>query len=163
MAALEFLAGPAPARVVAADLTCRASRHRGVPRGSGRARLSWSAVRARTIRLPWATFEDPAHRRWSRWCIALDLDPEDPGHDRRLDSLTQLVEHLEGFVLVLDQRVALAVRAEPDPFAEMLHLRQVLHPLPVDGAQHHVTLDKRHQVGADLLGLPVIRVDRGRI
>src|SRR5258708_2777421 len=101
-------------------------------------------------------------RRRRRRHFALDLHPEDPRDDGSLDPLAKLVEHLEGFVLVFHERVALAVRAKADSLAEVLHLGQVLHPLPVDGLQHHVAFHERHQVGANLFDLLVVRVRRGR-
>ena len=45
----------------------------------------------------------------------------------------------------------------------MLHLGQILHPLPVDRAQHHVTLHHGHQVRTDFLGLSVVGVGRGPV
>src|SRR5216683_522738 len=139
VAPLVLLARPAPAGIVAAQL-------------SGR-RPALGCRRAYGDR--------PSRLGWRWWSIALHVDAKDPRHDRALDSLSQLVEHLQGLVLVLDQRVALAVRAQPDAFAEVLHLRQVLHPLPVDGPQHHVLLDQRHELDADLLDLLVVGI-RGR-
>src|ERR1700694_407991 len=165
MAPLVFLARPAPAGIVAADLSGRAST--GCPGADRRPRL-WRrtpvAAGARAVGITRAALHDLAHkwrRRWRR-CVALHLHPEDPGHDRRLDSFPELVEHLEGFVLVLDQGVTLSVRAQADALPEMLHLRQVLHPLPIDGAKHHVALHQRHEVGTDLLALLVVSV-RGRL
>src|SRR5450759_5775314 len=125
MAPLVLPSGPAPARVVAADLTL------GARRGL---RLAWNlrhraSLLGRTIPagavgaigLGGAALQDLPHQRWRRRrrSITLDLHPEYPRHDRRLYPLPQLGEHLEGFVLVLDERVTLAVGAAPDPFAQV--------------------------------------------
>src|SRR5579859_7947965 len=165
---LEFLARAAPARVVPPDLTCRT--RGGRPRcRRGADRCARALLRravapvARAVRVARPALEHLAHhrRRRRRRGVALHRDPEDARDDRGLDAVAKLVEHLERFVLVLDQRVALAVGAKPDALAELLHLGQVLHPLPVDGAQHHVALDQRHQVRADLLDLAVVGLGRG--
>src|SRR5216683_2789729 len=166
VAPLVFLARPAPAGIVAAQLSGRRPAL-GCRRAYGdRPSLLGSAVAAclgRAIRIARSGFQQISDERlgWRGWSIALHVDAKDPRHDRALDSLSQLVEHFQGLVLVLDQRVALAVRAQPDAFAEVLHLRQVLHPLPVDGPQHHVLLDQRHELDADLLDLLVVGI-RGR-
>ena len=104
----------------------------------------------------------PHDGRWRRR-IPLHLDPEDARHDRPLDTLPKLVEHLEGFVLVLDQWVALPIGAQADALAEVLHLRQVFHPLPIDRAQHHVALDHRHEISPNLLDLSVVSVGGGGV
>src|SRR5450759_5606202 len=137
MAPLVLLSRPAPARVVAADLTLGA--RRGLRLACDRRhcasllRRTIPAGAVGAIGLGGAALQDLPHqcRRRRRRRITLDLHPEYTRHDRRLYPLAQLGEPLEGFVLVLDERVTLAVGAEPDPFAQVLHLGQVLHPLPV--------------------------------
>src|SRR5438034_4015170 len=163
VAPLVFLARTAPARVVAAEFSGLAGRHcRGLAERSRSPLLSLDASvgAGGSIQLARTALGDLAHERRWRGCrgVALHLDPIDRHHDVALDPLAELVEHLESLVLVLDQRVALPVRAQPDALAEVLHLGQVLHPLPVDRAQHHVALDHRHEVGADLLDLAVVRL-----
>src|SRR5437879_8040197 len=138
VAPLEFLARSAPARIVAPQLSRRgAARTRGCASRRHRSRLLRRTVASRAssaIGITGSTLEHLSdnRRRRSRRRVALDLDPEDPGHDRALDAVAQLVEHLQGFVLVLDQRVALSVGTQSDALAEVVHLREVLHPLPVD-------------------------------
>ena len=56
-----------------------------------------------------------------------------------------------GFVLVLDQRIALPVGPQPDALAKVLHLREVVDPLAVDRAQHHEAFDLAHDLAADRL------------
>src|SRR5438132_10599716 len=172
MAPLVFLPRSAPAWIVAPDfmlwITAAHStrtrcadrdtdRHstpalrRGAPPGPvGAVRFARSGLGHRTNR---GSLRRRRHRR----------DTKDDVHDRALDSFPKFVEHLEGFVLVLHQRVALAVGAEADALAELLHLREVLHPLPVDGLQHHAPLHRGHLLGAHLLDLPVIGLRRGRV
>src|SRR5207248_7335141 len=117
VAPLVLLARPAPARIVAADLTGRA-------RGYGcrlaqRRRLELlrpglAADSVRPVQLARAALRDLPHKRgWRRrGRIPLDLDPVDGRHDVGLDPLAELGEHLERLVLVLDQGIALAVSPE---------------------------------------------------
>src|SRR5665213_2645657 len=163
MTSFVFLARAAPARIVAAYL----ARTLGGDTSSNqccatRLRCSVASCALRPIRLGRPALDHLPHDRgwWRRRLIALDADPEDVGDDRALDAVPELVEHLEGLVLVFDEWIALPVSAQAYALAEMLHPRQVLHPLPVDCLKHHVALNDRHQVGADLLHLPVVSLDR---
>ena len=54
-----------------------------------------------------------------------------------LDAVHQGDEQFVGLVLVLDERILLALGAEADPFAERVHVVKVGLPLFVDGHQHH--------------------------
>src|SRR2546425_5714453 len=164
MTSLEFLAGSAPAWIVAADLR-GGTRARGGARTDRRsaARLGRRAIAAGSpVRLARPTLQHLPNDRCRRWRrrVALHLNPEDAGDDRALDALAELVEHVESLVLVLDERIALTVSAKADALTEVLHLREVLHPLPVDRPEHQVALDQRHELGADLLDLPVVRLRR---
>src|SRR2546423_13690227 len=101
MAPFVFLPRSAPARIIPADLSrCPTRQARGRAdwrRGAGR---PWRAVRPRAVRLTGTAFDHLAHGgRWRRR-VALDLHPEDAGDDGGLDAVSQLVEHLERFVLV---------------------------------------------------------------
>src|SRR5437879_3778880 len=170
VAPLVFLTRSAPARIVAADFMLRAAGSVRAPGGDRRSHRSCTALLWRgpaagpigAVRLGGSAFRHLAHDR-SRRRGRSRRHPVDQRHDRALDALAQLVEHLERFVLVLDQRVALAVRAQSDALAELLHLRQVFHPLPVDRLQHHAPLDDRHQLGAHLCHLPVVGFLGGRV
>src|SRR5260370_2397624 len=138
MAPLVFLARPAPAGVVAPQMRGSgfATGGRGGADRRDASRL-WCSVAARlaiAIEVARSAFHDPAHHRlwrWRRRVARRRLDVKDHRHDRALDALTKLVEHLERFVLVLDEWIALPISTQTDPFTEVLHLRQVLHPLPV--------------------------------
>src|SRR5919108_633173 len=102
------------------------------------------------------TGRSPPHQRRGRSGRLLDqLDPEDGRCDLVLDVLGQLVESLEGLVLVLDQWVLLTEGAQADAFLEVLHHGQVADPLAVDGLEHDELLDLAHHVRRDfrLLGL----------
>src|SRR5438876_6279707 len=139
VAALVLLARPAPTRIIAADFMLCASGGVRCARADGCADRRCSSLLGcgppagpiGAVRLGRTAFRHLAHdRSWRR--RRSRRHPVDQRHDRALDALAQLVEHLERFVLVLDQRVGLAIRAQRDALAELLHLRQILHPLPVD-------------------------------
>ena len=66
---------------------------------------------------------------------------EDVVTDLRLDLNHQLFENLEGFGLVLDERVALAIGAQPDGIAQAIHVVKMLLPQPVNGSQNRVSLN----------------------
>ena len=68
----------------------------------------------------------------------------------------QLLPVPVGLVLVRDERVLLAVAAQVDALAELLHLREVLDPVGVDRAQEHPALHVAHELGTDLLLLGVV-------
>src|SRR6266571_4488637 len=169
MTPLVLLPRSAPARIVAADLTGGGAgwNRRGLSerRGAALLRPGLTPGAVRSVELPRAALRHLADERRRRGGgrVALHLDSVDGGHYAGLDPFAQLVEHLESLVLVLDERVTLTVSAKADALTELLHLRQVLHPLPVDGAQHHVALHHRHQVRADLLDLPLVSLFRRRV
>ena len=63
----------------------------------------------------------------------------------------QTHEHIERFLLVLDERVFLAPGAVVDAFAELIEIVQVIFPFLVDHAQSHVRQRLLGEVrGADL-------------
>src|SRR5882672_3523807 len=53
----------------------------------------------------------------------------------------QLLENLEGFRFVFNERIALPVRAQADTVAKTVHLIEMLLPQLVNGAQNRVALD----------------------
>ena len=70
-------------------------------------------------------------------------------------------EQRVAFLLVLDQRIALAVAAEADAFLQVVERVEVVLPLRIDDLQHDVALDAPQQVGPDhLLFLLVARLDQ---
>ena len=44
------------------------------------------------------------------------------------------LEHVEGFALVLDQRIVLTVAAQADAFLQVVHVPQVVFPLGIEDA-----------------------------
>src|SRR5260370_22539533 len=165
MVPLVFLARPARAGIVAPQLSgtgfATGARGGANRRDASRLRGSVAARLAIAIELARSAFHDPAHHglwRWRRRVAWRRLDVKDHRHDRALDAITKLVEHLERFVLVLDERIALPISTQTDPFTEVLHLGQGLHPLPVDRLQHHALLDQWHYLNAKQLDLLVVSV-----
>ena len=74
------------------------------------------------------------------------------------DGVHQGDEEVVGLVLILDERVFLALGAQADAFAERVHVIEVRLPLLVDGDEHHAALllvehFHRQVADADLIGL----------
>ena len=84
------------------------------------------------------------------------LEPEQVLDDLVLDSLLHQGEELEGLLLVLDQRIALAVAAQPDPFLQVVDGEQVVFPLLVDDLEHHEALVEPHRLGPEDLFLGLV-------
>src|ERR1051325_7138112 len=74
--------------------------------------------------------------------------PEDL-HHAILDALHHFLEELERFLLVLDQRIALAVAAQADAFLEVIDVEEVILPLLVDDLQEQILFVEAHVVCAD--------------
>ena len=64
----------------------------------------------------------------------------------RADVVHQVDEHIERLLLVLDQRVLLAVASETDSFLEVIHREQVVFPLAVDDVEHDHALGLAQQL-----------------
>src|SRR5256714_1615289 len=71
-----------------------------------------------------------------------DRDAQDRLRHVGRDPGRHLVEERARLVLVRDERVLLAVATEVDPLAELLHRREVLHPVRVDGPKQQPPLDR---------------------
>ena len=88
----------------------------------------------------------------------------------------------EALALVLDQRVALAVAAQPDAFLQVVEAVEVVLPLLVHDLQHDVALELPHELGpeqrflvrvgllnarpqrvADLVGAQLVELDAGKV
>ncbi len=100
---------------------------------------------------------DLAHRhrhrglfRHGRRLSRLDLDVEQEPDGLLLQRLQHRPEHVETLAAVLDQRVALRHRPQPDALLEVVHLVEVLAPLAVQDAEHHPALEFPHRTRADL-------------
>src|SRR5712691_7152637 len=60
------------------------------------------------------------------------LEEKDVPDDLVLDPVLHLREQIEGFPLVLDQRVLLSISAQADPLLQMVHGEKVVLPPGVD-------------------------------
>src|SRR5438093_876867 len=156
-ALLVFLAGAAGARVVTAHLLpARRPRHRA--RG-GRRRCALGRHGQLTPGL--ARVRPCGHRRQLHRRVPDDLDLEQPLDDGRLHALDHVLEEVERFLLVLGERVPLAVAPEPDPLLQVVDGQEMVLPLRVHDHQHLVALEGAHEVRAELaLALRVSLADR---
>ena len=59
------------------------------------------------------------------------------------------LEHLEGLLLVGDERVLLGVAAQADAFLQVIHLKQVVLPEAVEHAEHDNALVVAHLLRAE--------------
>ena len=57
-----------------------------------------------------------------------------------LDTCAHCIEHLIRAHLVLDKRISLAVSLQSDTLTQLIHIVDVIHPLPVDDFQKNDTL-----------------------
>ena len=81
-----------------------------------------------------------------------DLDAHQLRRHRLAEAAEHRLEQLEGFGLVLVQRVALGVAAEADHLAEMVERDQMLAPEMVERLQQHRLLDLAHDLGREADG-----------
>src|SRR5688572_20063695 len=83
-----------------------------------------------------------------RHLLLLDHRPqrEQPAHHLFLDAAAHVLVECEAFLLVLDQRVALAVAAQPDAFLEVVERVEVVLPLRVDDLQRDGALQPSHHL-----------------
>ena len=72
-------------------------------------------------------------------------------HRVELHAIEHRREQLEGLALELVAVVLLRVAAQVNALAQVVHRRQMLAPVLVERAQHHVALDVAHDLGADAL------------
>src|SRR5262245_58692641 len=121
-ALLVFLARPAGTRIVAADLLAIRGPRLGAGDRAGRRHCCLAWLVAASL--------EPARRghrgAHGRGFLARHARPEDLLDRHLLEVIDHLLEDLEGFLLVLRERVALAITAQPDAFLEMIHVQQVL-------------------------------------
>src|SRR5688572_24838058 len=96
--------------------------------------------------------------------LALDHRPQPPqvADDLFFDAAAHVLEQREAFFLVLDERIALAVAAQPDAFFEVIERVEVVLPLLIDDLQHDVALDAGQDVARnDLFLVLVLRAHLG--
>src|SRR5688572_13579446 len=181
VALLELLAAAAPARIVAADLRLVAL-HRldhVVAADAGRLAILDEVVDAARRRRLRRAGEDRGglllrvvviergralghradrHVHLGLAAVALDhrLQPPQVADDLFLDASAHVLEQREALLLVLDQRIALAVAAQPDAFLEVIERVEVVLPLLIDDLQHDVALDARQDLAGDQLFLVLV-------
>ena len=103
-----------------------------------------SSSPSRSAAAAWVSVIRCIARRWaaSRFCsisaaalLADELEAKEVADDRALHAPGHLHEHLVAFLLVLLLRVLLAVAAQADALAQVVHREQVVLPLLVDGLE----------------------------
>src|SRR5438552_12291477 len=149
VALLELLARSAPTRLISArQLAWRSSRSRpAVPARSGRGGRA-PASRLRRLRLLVLLGLFGGSDSHSQDCLC------DSACDARFHFFKESVR----LALVGDERVLLAVAAEIDALAQLLHRGEVLDPVRVDGAEEDPTLDGARQLLAELLFAGLVRL-----
>src|SRR5438309_2638330 len=145
VALLELLPRPAPARIVAAEL--RVGR-RG---GGDRAPSVAAHGRERALRLRLALLDPGLLLLFAlRLLRGLHRHAQDRlGHAAR-DPAGHLPEERVRLALVRDERILLAIAAEVDALAQLLHGGEVLDPVRVDGPQEDPALDDARELLAEL-------------
>ncbi len=88
--------------------------------------------------------------------------PEEIADDLFLDAALHVLEEREAFLLVLDERIALAVAAQADAFLQVVERVEVILPLRVDDLQHDVALDAAQELAADQRFLLLVALLRQR-
>src|SRR4051812_20499154 len=79
-------------------------------------------------------------------------------HHAILDRLHHLLEDLERLLLVLDERIALAVAAQADAFLEVIDIQKVILPELIDDLQEDVLLVQAHHLRTDRRFLLLVTV-----
>src|SRR5262249_59625789 len=122
---------------------------------------AWGALTIAAVAPP-----PPRHRGKSGGGLTLsgeirsaDAHLEELLQDYVLQVIHHLLEHVEGFLLVLGQRVTLPVAAKADAFLQVIHVEEVVFPELVDAAELAVfpaqaeedpALQAVEELGADL-------------
>src|SRR5687768_10026049 len=119
-----------------------AAAERAERRCPGRGR--WSAHR--DLRRPPCRLPDRRERG-----VVADTRREPPqvADDFLFDPILHRREQREAFLLVLDQRILLAVAAQPDAFLQMVEAVEVILPLRIDDLQHDVAFDTAQDLDRD--------------
>src|SRR5215469_8050874 len=87
-----------------------------------------------------------------------DLHAEEVPRRVLLEAEHHSLEHLEGLLLVRDQRVLLSVAAQADALLEVVHLEEMVLPQAVEHAEHHDTLVVAHRLRTEDLFLDLVAV-----
>src|SRR6185436_191474 len=104
------------------------------------------------------TDSTPRRETSARNRLEHERGPEEIAHGLLADGPGQLFEHLERFFLVLEERIALTVCAEPDPLAHVVHLAEMIHPVLVDDLEIDHPLQLAQDRGGQLLLLLLVRL-----
>src|SRR6185312_7113403 len=179
MALLVFLAAAARARVVASDLRLIAAHglddrvvaadarrlavrcgRRGDRRAGGarerRRRLFRGS--AQNQRLARTHGHAARQRRLGAFFRNHGTQPPQELDGLLVDAAPHVLEEIEALLLVLDERILLAVAAKADAFLEMVEAVEVIFPLRVDDLQHDVALDALEDLAADDRFFLVVRL-----
>src|SRR5216683_6134410 len=170
MALLVLLSAPARARLVAADLRLVAPHRLGrrvvtadpgrllrarrperaglrrlsAPASEDRRRFSGRIVEDQRRRPAW---RGSARRLHGRGLVVQDrAQPPEVADDLLVDAILHRLEELEALLLVLDERIPLAVAAQADAFLEVVEAVEMVLPLGVDDLEHDVALDTLQDV-----------------
>src|SRR5690606_19400616 len=81
--------------------------------------------------------------------VAADAHARDQRDHLALDVVEHVREQLEGFALELLLGLLLRVTAQVDALAQVVHAGQMLLPLLVEDAEHHVLFQLAHDLAAD--------------
>src|SRR5262245_62387056 len=168
VAFLVFFSAPAGARVVAAHLRTLvpycldhvvAAGARGSGRfppaaahgrrGAGRARKSRHRLGRRVVHRQRGGAPGRGPRPDRRLLVQHRTKVEEIPDHLFLDARLHVLEEREALLLVLDERVALAVAAQADAFLEMVEAVEVVLPLLVDDLEHDIALDAPQQLSAN--------------
>src|SRR6266581_3732718 len=146
---LELFPRSAPTRFISPRQLawrCRGGRA-SIPTGRSRGRRV-AGTRLRRLRLLFllCLFRSP------------DGHSENRLRDSACDTRFHFLEEAVCFALVRDERVLLAVAAEIYALAQLLHRREVLDPVRVDGAEKDPSLDSAGQLVTELLLTHLVRL-----
>src|SRR5690625_5289321 len=92
----------------------------------------------------------PGHGRLRR-LLHLDIQVEQQPDGLLLDAFHHRGEQIVALALVLHQRLLLRERPQPDALTQVVHLIQMLTPLPVQHGQHHAPFELARGLGTERL------------
>src|SRR5215831_11859414 len=136
VALLVLLAGPARARIVASDLRAVDGAHLAPRRRPAGGDVAGGAV---ALLPAWGgSGRGGGGDTDGRRLLAHHAHLEELLQDHFLQALDHLLKHVERFFLVLGERIALTVAAEPDALLEVIHAQEMIFPELIDPAEFAV-------------------------